>query len=222
MNRVPALVVIDRVTKTYRRGSRDIIALSGVSLELTTGEIVLVRGRSGSGKTTLLNILAGWEEPDSGTISWGTDFVSDGTADRTWSEVSVIPQALGLLAELPIEENVALPIRLGAASGPQAGSVNRLLERLEIEHLADRSIGEAALGEQQRAAVARALITRPSLVLADEPTAHQDRVRLDIVWSLLREATRRGSSVLVASHNPEATDYADRIYDLIDGKLVRA
>jgi putative ABC transport system ATP-binding protein len=222
MNSDRVLIAVDGVTKTYRRGNRDIVALFGTSLRVTGGEVVLIRGKSGSGKTTLLNILAGWENPDAGTVAWSDDFGAGGAATRTWQEVSVIPQALGLLAELPIDENVALPLRLGVTGGRSPGIVDELMAGLEIQHLVGRSIGEASLGEQQRAAIARALVTQPGLVLADEPTAHQDRARLDIVWSLLSEAATRGSSILVASHNPEAADHADRIFDLIDGKLIRA
>ena len=214
-----ARVLVESVTKAYRRANRDIVALSGVSLSVTGGEVVLIRGKSGSGKTTLLNILAGWESPDSGTVSWNDEFGVGGAATRTWQEVSVIPQSLGLLAELPIDENVSLPLRLGFTGDRPPDVVEELMADLDIQHLVGRSIGEASLGEQQRAAIARALVTRPILVLADEPTAHQDRARLDMVWSLLRGAATRGSSILVASHNPEAADYADRILDLIDGRL---
>ena len=215
----PVRILVEGVTKMYRRANRDIVALSGVSLSVTEGEVVLIRGKSGSGKTTLLNILAGWESPDSGTVTWDDEFGAGGAATRTWQEVSVIPQALGLLAELPVDENVSLPLRLGLAGDRPPGFVDELMADLDIRHLVGRSIGEASLGEQQRAAVARALVTRPILVLADEPTAHQDRARLDMVWSLLRGAATRGASILVASHNPEAADYADRILDLTGGRL---
>lgn len=211
---VDFVVSLTEVAKAYRRGGSWARILDGVDLELTPGEIVVLRGRSGSGKTTLLSILAEWVTPDSGRITWSTGVL---TRPRPWDRASVIPQTLGLLSELTLGENVALPSRLrGGSTAPNQD----LVERLDIAHLLDRPVGGASLGEQQRTAVARALTTRSALILADEPSSHQDPDHLRSVWNALREAADVGSTVLAATHDPEAWSYADRLFDLQEGRLV--
>lgn len=206
-------VTLTAVSKAFRRGAGTVEVLRGVDLDVDRGEVVMIRGRSGTGKTTLLSILAGWLDHDTGTVAWD-DEITDPTA---WNAVAVIPQTLGMLEELTIGENIALPHRLGTA--PEDGS--ELMRELEIDRLAARSIHAVSLGEQQRAAVARALAGRPRLVLADEPTSHLDPERLRLVWTLLRRrAIEDGLSVVAASHDPDALLYADRVLDLVGGKLV--
>ena len=200
------------VTKRFRRGETDIVVLEDLSAAVRPGEVVIIRGRSGSGKTTLLNILAGWQVPDDGTVTWGVDH------PESWDRVAVVPQSLGLLPELTLGENIGLPGRLADTESDVSG----VAERLEIPHLLDRPVGGASLGEQQRAAIGRALIRRPSLLLADEPSSHQDLERLHLVWRLIDEVAAEGSGVLAASHDPDAFHYADRILDLHEGRLVPA
>jgi putative ABC transport system ATP-binding protein len=206
-------VALTSITRSFLRGAGTVDVLTGVDLVVEPGEVVMIRGRSGTGKTTLLSILAGWLGPDGGTLAWDPA-IADPTA---WNNVAVIPQTLGMLEELTIGENVALPHRLGTA--PDDG--NALLHELEIERLAGRSIHAVSLGEQQRAAVARALAAHPRLVLADEPTSHLDPDRLRLVWTLLRRrAMEEGLSVIAASHDQDALLYADRVLDLTGGRLV--
>ncbi len=206
-------VALSAVTRSFLRGAGTVDVLTGVNLVVEPGEVVMIRGRSGTGKTTLLSVLAGWLDHDGGTLTWDP-IMPDPTA---WDNVAVIPQTLGLLEELTIGENVALPHRLGTA--PDDGVT--LLHELEIERLAGRSIHAVSLGEQQRAAVARALAAHPRLVLADEPTSHLDPDRLRLVWTLLRRRAREeGLSVIAASHDQDALLYADRVLDLVGGRLV--
>jgi putative ABC transport system ATP-binding protein len=211
------VVRITDLTKTYRQSDQQVTALEGVTLEMKRGEVVLLRGRSGSGKTTLLNVVAGWVEPDSGTIEW--DGGGRGS-ERRWDQVAIVPQTLGLLEELNIDENVGLALRLGnVGSDDEAASVRSIMERLEIEHLAGRDVLESSLGEQQRAAVARALVVEPTLLLADEPSAHQDIDRLHLVWSQIREIATGGAAVLATGHDRDAERYCDRIVELRAGRL---
>lgn len=210
-----ATVALTAVTKSFSRGSGTVAVLTGVDLVVSPGEVVMIRGRSGTGKTTLLSILAGWLPHDEGTVTWDPDI----TDPTSWDSVAVIPQTLGMLQELTIGENIGLPHRLGSAGDD--GSA--LMRELEIDHLAKRHIDAVSLGEQQRAAVARALAAHPRLVLADEPTSHLDPDRLRLVWTMLRRrALEDGLSVVAASHDPDALLYADRVLDLSGGKLVRA
>lgn len=203
------VVTLSGITKTFHRGDTEIVVLDQLEAVIEPGEVVIIRGRSGSGKTTLLNILAGWQSPDAGEVRWGLDHPD------AWDRVAVVPQSLGLLPELTLGENIGLPGRL--ADSPS--DVDGLAEKLEIPHLLDRSVDGASLGEQQRAAIARALIRRPALLLADEPSSHQDMDRLHLVWRLIDEVAAAGTGVIAATHDPDALSYADRILDLRDGRL---
>ncbi len=207
-----AVVALAGITKKFRRGNNEIVVLDNLAASIEPGEVVIIRGRSGSGKTTLLNILAGWQSPDSGSVSWGVDHPD------SWDRVAVVPQSLGLLPELTLGENIGLPGRLADAES----DVDGVAEKLEIPHLLDRPVGGASLGEQQRAAIGRALIRRPALLLADEPSSHQDLDRLHLVWRLIDEVAAGGTGVIAATHDPDAFDYADRILDLYEGRLVPA
>jgi ABC-type lipoprotein export system ATPase subunit len=205
-----AVVTINAVRKAFQRGDTEIVVLDDLSALVEPGEVVIIRGRSGSGKTTLLNLLAGWQEPDSGDLAWSIP------APDLWENVAVVPQSLGLLPELTLGENIGLPGRLA----DEPSDVAEFAAKLEIDHLLDRPTTGASLGEQQRAAIARALIRRPSLLLADEPTSHQDLERLHLVWRMISEIAAAGTAVLAATHDPDGFAYADRILDLVGGKLV--
>jgi putative ABC transport system ATP-binding protein len=207
-----AVVELSGVSKSFHRGQTVVVVLNDLAAAVQPGEVVIVRGRSGSGKTTLLNILAGWQAPDAGTVIWGVDH------PESWDRVAVVPQSLGLLPELTLGENIGLPGRLADTEGDVSG----VAEKLEISHLLDRPVGGASLGEQQRAAIGRALIRRPSLLLADEPSSHQDLDRLHLVWRLIDEVAGNGTGVIAATHDPDAFQYADRVLDLHEGRLVPA
>jgi ABC-type lipoprotein export system ATPase subunit len=213
------LVEVRELRKAYRRGAERVQVLRGVSFALSAGELVALLGPSGSGKSTLLSVLCGWEVPDQGALAWAG---RDGAAAPGWAEVSVVPQALGLVEELSLRENVALPVRLAArdrAARARTGRTEQLLGMFGLAGLADRPPRETSLGQQQRAAIARALVLSPRLVLADEPSAHQDQVWVHDVFSALREATAQGAACLVATHDPDALGFADRAVALEDGCL---
>ncbi|HSK36388.1 MAG TPA: ATP-binding cassette domain-containing protein [Actinomycetota bacterium] len=192
--------------------------MRGVDLALYPGELVALVGPSGSGKSSLLGVLAGWEPPDAGELSWAAPAGLGGPA---WSELATVPQALGLLDDLTVRENVALPVRLRL--GPRRageGRTEELLGLFGLADLADRSPSETSLGQQQRAAVARALVLTPQLVLADEPSAHQDAAWVHDVFAALRQVVHdRGAACLVATHDPDALAFADRVLRLADGEL---
>lgn len=205
--------------KSYRRGPEEVHALDGVSLELHPGEMVALVGPSGSGKTTLLNIIVGWEAPDAGELVWAGASVGFSAAELPWSELAIVPQSLGLIEELSVAENVGWPLRLGQAPPDDAPDPAALIDELGLGELADRAPGELSLGEQQRCALARGLACGPRLVLADEPTGHQDAESTKLVMRLLREAAERGTAALVATHNHEILKYMDRILGIRDGRL---
>jgi ABC-type lipoprotein export system ATPase subunit len=205
--------------KTFARGTEPVHALAGVDLTVAAGELVALVGPSGSGKSTLLALLCGWETADSGTLAYGGALAGRPPSTLGWRELALVPQALGLVPDLSLADNVLLPARLadGAAAAPERTA--ELLEELGIAHLADRYPHQASLGEQQRVAVARALLLRPAVLLADEPTAHQDRGHADALLDALTAQARAGSSVLIATHDEIAWSHADRVLTMRDGRL---
>jgi len=208
------------VTKTYRRGDEDVHALVDVDLGVRTGQSVALVGRSGSGKTTLLNIAAGWESPDSGQVrTLGADAHA---TPPGWRDVAVVPQRLGLLRELTIRENVEHPFRLASReiANEDRARVRDLLEELGIEELAERRPVHCSLGEQQRAAIARALVVDPRLLVADEPTAHLDAISTASVFDAIGRRVRDGMTFLVATHDPDVLRHVDRIVPMRDGRIV--
>ncbi len=200
------------VCKTYTQGSERIVALGDADLEVSRGEVVALMGPSGSGKSTLLNIVAGWEQPDAGELSWAVAVGSP----PSWDEVAVVPQALGLLDELTLGGNVRLPGKLSGRALDASG----LTARLGIDHLADRYPREVSIGEQQRCALARALCGHPVLLVADEPTAHQDRASIARILDAMHEAAERGTALLIATHDDEVAAAADRVVNMRDGRIL--
>ncbi|HJS26097.1 MAG TPA: ATP-binding cassette domain-containing protein [Actinomycetota bacterium] len=210
---VPSVLQVTEVSKSYPRGDEVVHALDSVSISLHEGELVGLVGRSGSGKTTLLNVIAGWERPDAGTVE------RPGGSVPGWNELAVVPQKLGLFDELTVRENLEYPARLAARLDELRERVQELMEDLGIEHLHARYPKETSLGEQQRAAVARALVLSPTLVLADEPTGHQDAVSERRVLDAFAQAASAGAACLIATHNEALSARLDRVLHMADGRL---
>ena len=199
-------VEVDGVSKRYGA----VQALDDVSLTVDAGEVVARIGPAGSGQTTLLNLVAGWERADGGTVRWRA-------SGGGWRDLAVVPQAASLLADLSLLENVALPLR--AASGDvDLDAPRRYLDALGLADLGDRLPEELSHGEQQRGALARALVLRPALLVADEPTAHLDGETSRRVLEVLRDVADAGTACLLATHDPEVLDAVDRAVPLRDGR----
>jgi ABC-type lipoprotein export system ATPase subunit len=205
------------VSKTYRRGPESVRALDDASLSVDPGEIVALVGPSGSGKTTLLSVLAGWERADAGEVCWDGHLTDPRTLG--WEDMAIVPQTLGLVEELSVRENVELPIRLGARVAAGTDRVERLLGELGLTTLADRLPGEISLGEQQRTALARALALSPRVLMADEPTGHQDVDWTRGVLRVLERAAFEGIACLIATHHLALVRYAHRVFRIGDGRL---
>jgi ABC-type lipoprotein export system ATPase subunit len=204
------------LTRRYRTPTTVVAPIVDCNLTLRSGELVAIIGPSGSGKTTLLNLIGGWEQPDGGLIEWLGAPCEPAGLD--WSQVATVPQVPGLLDELSVRENVAFPLLVGAGiswyKAMEGSRVGRLLEELGLSQLADRRPSATSLGEQQRCSIARALVLSPRLLLVDEPTAHQDARMVEVVVEALTSAAASGSCCVVATHNPQVIDRADRIVDL--------
>lgn len=203
----PAVSARD-VSKSYAARRGRVAAVEGFSLDVADGEAVCLAGPSGAGKTVLVNLLAGWEQPDQGTVMWA------GRRDRPpWSDTTVVPQMVALIEELTVFENVTLSLRL---LGSDLGRASAVMERLGIGHLADRIPSEVSVGERQRTMVARALAGMPRLVLADEPTAHQDAANARRVHEALGSHVADGGACVIATRKPLELGLATRVIDLSD------
>lgn len=209
--------VVD-VSKRFHRGDEVVHALEDVSVTFRAGEVVGLVGRSGSGKTTLLSILAGWEAPDEGAVNWVDDI---GGALPAWRDIAVVPQKLGLIEELSVRDNIAYPARLAGRLDDTAEFVEDLLVDLGLDQLADRVPRETSVGEQQRTALARALVLSPRVLLADEPSGHQDRSWTEGVFKAIERAAASGTCVVVATHNEEVIPHLSRVLTMTDGRIAR-
>jgi len=214
----PPVLEVHGVTKTYRRGTESVHAVSDATLELRNGEIAALIGRSGSGKTTLLNVIGGWEVADSGQIRW-----SEGGGlgpSPAWSDLAVLPQKLGLLDELTVRENVEYPVRLSGKLAELEDSVDEVVDALLLTPLRNRYPSETSVGEQQRTALARAVVLSPRVLLADEPTSHQDERSAEAAMGALRRAADQGTACLLATHSEEVLPYLNRVLRMEDGRIV--
>lgn len=214
------LVTLSGVTKSFERGPETVHALRGVDLVVKAGEVCAIVGPSGSGKSTLLNLISGWEVPDEGTVVWNEHFDLGG-ARLGWDSVALVPQRLGLLEDLTVIENIELPLVLAGWVRAEVSERSMpILESLDLTHLVDRLPAETSLGEQQRVCIARSLVTRPALLLADEPTGNQDHARERKVLGAFRQEAQRGAGCLIATHNPEVLRQCDRVVTMHDGEII--
>jgi ABC-type lipoprotein export system ATPase subunit len=197
--------------------------LHGLDLELDAGEMVAVLGRSGSGKSTLLNLLGGLDRPDAGRITVAGESLTDASErERTrirLRRIGFVFQSFQLIEELTGAENVLLPTRLPGAPAGASARARRLLEQLGVAGVAARRPYELSGGEQQRLAIARALVNDPLLILADEPTGNLDTSSAATVLALLRGIATDGRGVLLVTHEEQATAEADRVVQLVEGRL---
>lgn len=222
---MPPLIRASSVSREFVLGQERVQAVRSVSMELTPGRFVLIRGKSGSGKTTLLNLLGGLDRPTSGAVYYHErDLHHFSEREMTrWrrTKAAFIFQAFALIPGLTAAENVDLPLRI-AGAGPRAAG-QRALHYLDLVGLAPRAhhrIYELSGGEQQRVAIARALVKEPELLLADEPTGELDQTTGHGVLALLRGMAReRNIAACVTSHDPTAADFADEVYGMRDGVL---
>jgi putative ABC transport system ATP-binding protein len=213
------------VAKVYREGEAAREVLHGIDATIRRGELVALLGRSGSGKSTLLNLIAGIDQPTAGEI------LVDGTAITRLSErertlfrrrrIGFVFQFFNLIPTLTVEENLLLPLELTGRGGPAAGKdAAALLAEVGLADRARAFPDRLSGGEQQRVAVARALIHGPDLVLADEPTGNLDAEAARMVLDLLaRLAAERKTTVIAATHSAEIASAADRVFRLRDGAL---
>jgi len=215
------------VSKTYGTGVRAVRAMDRLTLEVLNGEFVSVMGPSGSGKTTLLNLIAGIDKPDSGkVILRGTDLTTladHQLADLRLRTMGFVFQTFNLIPSLTVDENVGWPLEFsGCPRGEVRQRVGEALSRVGIVGCERRYPAELSGGEQQRVAIARAIATRPSILLADEPTGNLDSYTGRTILDLLQALNRSENvTVVLVTHNVFAATYGDRTVELRDGRIVR-
>jgi putative ABC transport system ATP-binding protein len=217
------LVQLENVTKRYDGTAAP--AVDGVSLRVGAGEAVAVMGPSGSGKSTLLNLIAGMDRPTSGAVRVGderVDMLSEAGAARfRRRQVGMIFQFFNLLDDMTVADNVLLPAQLAGMKAREARRrADELIATLGIGHRRDAYPARLSGGERQRAAIARALINRPSLLLADEPTGAVDTAAGEEIGRLLLDLNAAGQTLIVVTHSPElAHRYARRVVRIADGRI---
>ncbi|MHB8542127.1 MAG: ABC transporter ATP-binding protein [Candidatus Acidiferrales bacterium] len=217
----------DNVSRHYQMGAALIRAVDGVSLEVRAGEFLALLGSSGSGKSTLLNLLAGLDRPTGGAIVVrGRNLAEMDTHELARYRsltVGMVFQAFNLLPRMTLEENVELPLRLAEVErADRAARVREALEHVRLEKRLAHRPSELSGGEQQRAALARALVNRPTILLADEPTGNLDSATGEEIMLLLKNFNQSmGMTIVMVTHErPLAERFADRIATVADGKLL--
>ncbi len=204
------VATLSDVSRTFESRNERIEAIRRVSLSLDSSSLTALVGPSGSGKTTLINLIVGWEIADSGSV------VLDPGVSDDWSGIAVVPQGIGLITELSLIENIELPTLLG---NPQSIPTDEIMNSLGLDGLGLRTPEELSMGEQQRGSIARAVVAHPALLVADEPTAHQDEQNVHRIMEVLVSCARGGSAVLVATHDERTLDYFDTVLGLRDGSV---
>lgn len=217
------IMKVEDLCKTYGMGEGKVEALRHVSFTLQKGEFAAVVGESGSGKSTLLNCIGALDEPTGGKILLdGQDLFAMGEAKRTIfrrRNIGFIFQAFHLIPELNVEQNIIFPLLLDYKK-PDSGQVDEILEVLGLQERRKHLPGQLSGGQKQRVAIGRALITKPKLILADEPTGNLDRKNSQDVMELLTKASRQfQQTILMITHNPNLITSVDRVMRVTDGML---
>ena len=217
------LLDVNNICKTYGSGETAVHALKQVSFSVPKGEYVAIVGESGSGKSTLLNMIGALDTPDSGKVTiGGKDIFSMNDSKLTVfrrRNIGFIFQAFNLVPELTVEQNIMFPVLLDYQK-PDKKYLEELLTVLNLQERRNHLPSQLSGGQQQRVAIGRALITRPSLILADEPTGNLDTQNSSEVIALLKEASRKyEQTIIMITHNRSIAQSADRILQVADGVL---
>jgi lipoprotein-releasing system ATP-binding protein len=225
---VGELLIADELEKVYGRGETATRALSSVSFEIAEGEFASIVGQSGSGKSTLLNLLGLLDTPTSGrVVVAGRDTSDLGRKERArlrGETIGFVFQFHHLLPEFTVAENVTMPLRIAGQRLGQAerDRVRELLDLLGLPRLEDKNANQLSGGQKQRVAIGRALMHRPPLILADEPTGNLDTGNSDAVYELFRDINRElGTAFLIVTHDRAVAEMTDRILEVRDGELAQ-
>ncbi len=216
---------VENLTKVYGSGTTKVIALNDVSFSVEKGEFVAIVGASGSGKSTLLHLIGGVDRPTSGKVFIDGkniyNYDDDKLAIFRRRQVGLIYQFYNLIPILNVVENITLPLDLDNRK-PDSGYLNQLIKLLGLENRKDHLPNELSGGQQQRTSIGRALITNPTIILADEPTGNLDSKSSDGIIELLKKSNKEyKQTIIMITHNMEIAKCADRIIKIEDGRIVK-
>ena len=216
------MIKLDNVTKVYRMGLTEIVALREVSFHIETGEMVSVTGPSGSGKSTMMNIVGCLDRPNSGRY-WLDGVEVNNLSDDQLAEIrnrkiGFVFQSFNLLPRTTALANVELPLVYGGVENRRQRALEAL-DSVGLSHRVGHTSSELAGGEQQRVAIARALVNNPSIILADEPTGNLDTKTSREVMLLFQELNKRGITIVVVTHEPYIITYTQRTIKILDGQI---
>ncbi|VAW36883.1 ABC-type antimicrobial peptide transport system, ATPase component [hydrothermal vent metagenome] len=216
------LLTANNINKTFKLGNQSIKVLQDVAIAIKHAEFVAIMGKSGSGKSTLISILAGLDLPDTGSVMLNNqDLVQlseDELAIKRQTDISFVFQSFHLIPTLTVAENIGFPLKI--ARNFKQNIVNELLKKVELSHRANSFPHQLSGGEKQRTAIARALVTQPKILFADEPTGNLDEKNAQSVMRLLIDLQQEYQSTLVVvTHDPAIASLADRIIHIVDGRI---
>lgn len=219
------MIKLNKLLKVYTSEEVETTAVNEISLNIKKGEFIAIMGPSGCGKSSLLNILGLLDNASGGEYWFGDQevvkYVEKDRANLRKGNIGFVFQSFNLIDELTVYENVELPLLyLKMTSAERAEKINAGLERMGIMHRKSHFPQQLSGGQQQRVAIARAIVTNPKVILADEPTGNLDSANGIEVMNLLKELNQSGTTIVMVTHSPEDAKYADRIINLLDGKIV--
>jgi putative ABC transport system ATP-binding protein len=219
------MIRTSNLKKIYTTEEVETTALGGVNIEINEKEFVAIMGPSGCGKSTLLNIFGLLDNPSDGQYYFLNEEVSKYTerqrARMRKSNIGFVFQSFNLIDELTVFENVELPLLyLGVATSEREKMVNEVLEKMQIMHRKDHFPQQLSGGQQQRVAVSRAVVAKPALILADEPTGNLDSANGEEVMNILTKLNENGTTIIMVTHSPHDSEFAHRVIHLFDGHVV--
>ncbi len=219
------MLTMRNVSRVYRTDTVETTALEAIFLDVLDGEFVAIMGPSGCGKSTLLNIIGMLDRPTGGSYRFdGTEIAGlpeSRLADFRKQNIGFIFQSFNLVDELTVRENIELALlyhRVGPAE--RRARTDEVMDRVGIAHRARHRPSQLSGGQQQRVAVARALVARPRLILADEPTGNLDTAHGEEVMRMLQSLNREGATIVMVTHSPGHADYASRVVNMLDGRIL--
>jgi putative ABC transport system ATP-binding protein len=220
------MLIMRDLARVYRTDTIETTALDGIDLEIEDGEFVAIMGPSGCGKSTLLNVIGMLDSPSSGSYVFNGQEVAglpEGKlADVRKKNIGFIFQSFNLVDELSVRENVELALLYhDVPAAERRRRADEVMDKVGIGHRAKHRPSQLSGGQQQRVAVARALVGSPKLILADEPTGNLDTQHGDEVMKMLQALNREGSTIVMVTHSPGHADYAGRVVNMLDGRILQ-
>ena len=221
-----AFLEAQKLVKEYNRRGKTFRAVDDIDFTIEPGDFVMIEGESGSGKTTFLNLLTGLTDPTSGVVLIGGKPLKN-IGDKELSKIrnqkiKYIPQGESLLSALTVRENILFPYTIGGLEKPSYERLLEVSDKLGITDLLDEYPSELSGGEMRRATIARAVINKPSLIIADEPTGSLDSANTSRVMEIFKNIASEGTAVIVVTHQKETLGYASKVYGMEQGSLKEA